>query len=128
MGAAPTWVRWAFVVLAGWLALAALRNVLVPDLEIGPLFDRYVHDGALAAAGGLCVLRAAHRREERLAWGLIGAGILAWTFGEIYYTGVLWTAETVPVPSPADGGYLLMPPLMLAGVLVLLRARTGVSR
>ena len=38
---------------------------------------------------------------------------------------MLWTAETVPVPSPADGGYLLMPPLVLAGVLALLRARTS---
>ena len=125
MRAAPKGVRWSFVVLAAWLALAALRNVLVPDLEIGPLFNRYVHDVALAAAGGLCVFRAVRRREERLAWGLIGAGILAWTFGETYYTVVLWTAETVPVPSPADGGYLLMPALVLAGVLALLRARTS---
>ena len=59
-----------------------------------------------------------------MAWGCIGAAILAWTFGEIYYTGVLWTVETVPVPSPADAGYLLMPPLMLVGVLLLLRSRT----
>ena len=44
MGVAPTGVRWAFVVLAAWLALAALRNVLIPDLEVGPLFNRYVHD------------------------------------------------------------------------------------
>jgi two-component system, cell cycle response regulator len=125
MGTAPKGVRWAFVVLAAWLALAALRNALAPDLEIGRLFGRYVHDAALAAAGGLCVLRAARRREERLAWALIGAGILAWTFGEIYYTGVLWTADSVPVPSPADAGYLLMPPLVLAGVLALVRARTS---
>ena len=125
MRVAPRGVRWSFVVLAAWLALAALRNVLVPDLEIGPLFNRYIHDVALAAAGGLCVFRAVRRREERLAWGLIGAGILAWTFGETYYTVVLWTAETVPVPSPADGGYLLMPALVLAGVLALLRARTS---
>jgi two-component system, cell cycle response regulator len=125
MAVAPTWVRGTFVVLASWLVLAAVRNGLAPDLEIGPLFDRYVHDVALAAAGALCVLRAVLLPEERLAWGLIGAGILAWTFGEIYYTGVLWTAETVPVPSPADGGYLLMPPLVLVGVFALLRARTS---
>src|SRR5665648_866329 len=85
---------------------------------------RDVHDAVLLLAGGSCVLRAVLRREERLAWGLIGAGVLAWTFGEIYYTGVLWTVETVPVPSPADGGYLLMPPLVLAGLVALFRVRT----
>ncbi|MGI8660036.1 MAG: diguanylate cyclase domain-containing protein [Thermoleophilaceae bacterium] len=51
--------------------------------------------------------------------------MLAWTLGEIYYTAVLWTAETVPVPSPADAGYLLMPPLVLAGLVVLVRSRTS---
>ena len=37
---------------------------------------------------------------------------------------MLWTAETVPVPSPADAGYLLMPPLVLTGLVLLARART----
>ena len=63
-------------------------------------------------------------RRERRAWLVIGAGVAAWTFGEIYYTAVLWTAEEIPIPSPADAGYLLFPPLMLVGVLMLLRSRT----
>ena len=66
---------------------------------------------------------ASPQRRERPAWLLIGAGVAAWTFGEIYYTAVLWTADEIPIPSPADAGYLLFPPLMLAGVLVLLRSR-----
>ena len=49
-------------------------------------------------------------RRERLAWLLIGVGVAAWTFGEIYYTAVLWTADEIPIPSPADIGYLLFPP------------------
>ena len=124
MAFAPRPVRWLFMLMAGWLVLAAMRNAVAGDLEVGPLFDRYVHDAVLLLAGALCVLRAVLRREERLAWALIGAGVLAWTLGEIYYTGVLWTAETVPLPSPADVGYLLMPPLVLAGLIVLLRGRT----
>jgi hypothetical protein len=36
---------------------------------------------------------------------------------------VLWTADEIPIPSPADLGYLLFPPLMLAGIWSLLRAR-----
>ena len=66
---------------------------------------------------------------ERLAWALIGAGVLAWSFGEIYYTAVLWTNPSPPIPSLADAGYLLFPPLAFAGTLVLLRARDrGVPR
>jgi len=125
MSSAPRAVRLVFLALAGWLALAAVRNAFFVELDVGPLFGRYVHDLVLALAGGMCVLRAVLRREERLAWGLIGAGVLAWTLGEIYYTAVLWTVDTVPVPSPADAGYLLMAPLVLAGLVVLLRSRTS---
>ena len=67
--------------------------------------------------------------SERLAWGLIGSGLLAWAFGEVYYTAVLWTAPDPPIPSLADAGFLLFPPLVLAGCLVLLHARArGLSR
>jgi two-component system, cell cycle response regulator len=124
MSSAPRFIRLTFAVLAGWLAFAAVRNAFFPGLDLGPVFGRYVHDAVLVAAGTMCVYRAVVRSEERLAWALIGAGVLAWTFGEIYYTGVLWTVETVPVPSPADAGYLLMPLLILAGLIVLLRSRT----
>ena len=124
MGLAPRWIRVTFLLLGAWLALVAVRNSFFVEFDAGPLFGRYVHDVVLLVAGGLCAARAAMVRDERLAWGLIAAGILAWTFGETYYTGILWTAETVPVPSPADAGYLLLPPLMLGGVLLLLRSRT----
>ena len=49
--------------------------------------------------------------------------MLAWSLGEVYYTVVLWDAEVIAIPSPADIGYLLLPPLALAGILLLLRAR-----
>ena len=49
--------------------------------------------------------------------------MLAWSLGEVYYTAVLWDAEVIAIPSPADVGYLLLPPLALAGILLLLRAR-----
>ncbi len=55
--------------------------------------------------------------------------MLAWSLGEIYYTAVLWTTPRPPIPSLADIGYLLFPPLALAGAVLLLRARArGVPR
>jgi two-component system cell cycle response regulator len=112
--------------VALWLALWQARVVLAPDLDAGPLFSRFAHDAVLLVATALCVWAgfAAPNRRERRAWLLIGVGVAAWTFGEIYYTAVLWTAEEIPIPSPADTGYLLFPPFMLLGILTLLRSRT----
>src|SRR6185312_4683132 len=57
------------------------------------------------------------------AWGLLGLALAAWTAGEIYYEVVLATRATVPVPSPADAGYLLFYPIAYAGLIVLVRRR-----
>ena len=72
----------------------------------------------------LGILRAA-RAPERLPWLLVSLGVLAWSLGDLYFTLVLAEAATIPYPSPADAGYLLFPPLVLAGALTLLRARAG---
>ena len=99
--------------------------LLAPDLEVGPLFSRFAHDVVLVvAAGRLPRARALACAGPSASPGcLIGAGVLAWSFGEIYYTAVLWTVAAPPIPSLADAGYLLFPPLALAGSLALLRAR-----
>ncbi len=107
-----------------WLTLWQAHVVFVPDLDAGPLFSRFAHDAVLLVATALCLWAAfASNRRERRAWLLIGFGVAAWTFGEIYYTAVLWTADEIPIPSPADTGYLLFPPFMLIGIIALLRSR-----
>ena len=100
--------------------------MFAPDLDAGPLFSRFAHDVRAAGRDRALPLgrRSPRNRRERRAWLLIGVGVAAWTFGEIYYTAVLWTADEIPIPSPADAGYLLFPPLMLLGILALLRSRT----
>ena len=123
---APIIDRWhvaIFAACAAWLALYELRVVVAPGLEAGPLTSRFAHDVVLLAASALCISRALTAGRERLAWLLIGGGVAAWSLGEVYYTAVLWDAAEIPIPSPADIGYLLMPPLMLVGILLLLRAR-----
>jgi diguanylate cyclase (GGDEF)-like protein len=122
--------RAVFGVVAAWLVLHELHAVLVPDLDVGPVFSRYAHDAVLLAASLLCLRGGMRRRgAERVAWVLIGAGVLAWSLGEVQYTVVLWDDSSPPIPSLADIGYLLFPPLALAGAVVLLRARArGVPR
>jgi two-component system cell cycle response regulator len=128
--AAPRPLRLVLAACAVWMVLYELYVVLVPGLHAGLLFSRGAHDVVLVLAAVVCLARVRFvDGPERLAWALIGSGVLAWGFGEIYYTAVLWTATDPPIPSLADAGYLLFPPLVLAGSLVLLRARArGVSR
>ena len=112
------------------MLLYELWVVLVPGLDAGPLFSRFAHDVVLVlAASSAWRACGSCAGPSGSAWALIGSGLLAWAFGEIYYTAVLWTATDPPIPSLADAGYLLFPPLVLAGSLVLLRSRArGVSR
>ena len=130
MAAAPRPIRFVLAACAAWMVLYELWVVLVPGLDAGPLFSRFAHDVVLVLAAAVCLARVRFvHGSERLAWALIGSGLLAWAFGEIYYTAVLWTATDPPIPSLADAGFLLFPPLVLAGSLVLLHARArGLSR
>jgi len=118
--------RGIWLTVSAWLVLWQAHALGVPGLDGGALFSRFVHDGVLVAATVLLFWAGvtATAKHERRAWLLIGVGVAAWSFGELYYTAVLWTSETIPVPSPADYGYLFFPPFMLLGIISLLRART----
>jgi diguanylate cyclase (GGDEF)-like protein len=54
---------------------------------------------------------------------LVGAAVLAWAAGEIYWTAYIEANPNAPYPSPADVGYLAFYPLAAAGLYKLLRAR-----
>ena len=118
----PAAVKVAFAAMGLWLASYEL-HLAVQIPFAGVLFGRYLHDAVLLLASSLCALRAWRGASERLAWSLIAAALLSWTLGEIYYTVVLWTAQSIPVPSPADVGYLGVYPLAFSGLVLLLRSR-----
>ena len=107
-----------------WLAAYEGHVVLAPRLGVHGVFDRYVHLAVLLLAAALILWRVLARTEERLAWALIGAGVLAWSLGEVYYTIALWNLSSIPIPSLADGGYLAFPVLAFAGICLLARARS----
>jgi diguanylate cyclase (GGDEF)-like protein len=119
---APSPIRVLLAVAAVWLVAYELYVVFDPGFDAGPVFSRFAHDVVLVLAAATCLTRALVG-SERTAWALIGAGVLAWSVGEIYYTAVLWTDPSPPLPSPADAGFLLFPPFLLAGAIVLLRTR-----
>jgi two-component system cell cycle response regulator len=116
-------VRAGAVVLALGFALFAAHAAFFPDG--GAIFNTWLYCGLLLGASASCFLRAHLVRRERLAWASLGVGLLIWTGGEIYFSAVLSGSASVPIPSPADAGYLLFYPFAYAGLILLLRARIG---
>ena len=122
-GHLPRWAATLFAVIGAWLAAYELHTVIDQGFGAHSIFDKRVHLVVLLCASGLILVRAITRRGERVAWLLIGAGVLAWSLGEVYYTLALWNLPTIPIPSAADGGYLAFPVLAFAGVCLLARNR-----
>ena len=56
-------------------------------------------------------------RRERLAWTLVGCGLIAWGLGEGVWRYYILTNHN-PFPSYADIGYASLPPLIFAGMLL----------
>jgi diguanylate cyclase (GGDEF)-like protein len=105
----------ALVILHDWFGVIGAS---FDDVAGGELYDAVV-----IAAGVACLLRSRTVPAERWAWLLIGAAVLAWAAGEVYWTAFILDNPEAPYPSPADIGYLLFYPLAYAGLILLVRAR-----
>jgi two-component system, cell cycle response regulator len=117
-------LRLAF--LAGALALGL--HVLHGQLGLGghrldTFVDQWCYDAAILLSGVSCLLRARVIGDERSAWTLLGAGLVASAAGEVYYSLAFGNSGTPPIPSPADFFYLLYYPLIYAGLVLLVRGR-----
>jgi two-component system, cell cycle response regulator len=107
------------------LGFAAFALHAATGLGGETLFGTWIYCAVMVGAAASCLARALLVRRERTAWLLIGGGLLIWTGGEIYYEAALAISGSVPIPSPADAGYLLFYPFTYAGLIVLLRERIG---
>src|SRR5215212_3232865 len=104
--------------------LPAYAAFLAFDLgdPIGGFWDP-VYNVIEFLAAGICLLRGLSLREERRGWLLLALGMLCFAAGDVYWTLVLKHQAEIPVPSPADAGYLLFYPFAYAALVVLVRAR-----
>ena len=105
-------------------AVGCVALLLSTGAGVGPgwLFD-WLYIGLMVMAAVSCFWRAATVRAERLAWTVMGAGLLSWTFGELCWTVAFNNFDTVPVPSVADAGYLLYYPAAFVTLVLLFRER-----
>ena len=123
----------------GWIAAAMILIVVFHlggtiALRVGqfsPLTGAFI-GGALTLGSILMPMRKREQvepwlRNERLAWTLIGCGILMWGFGESFWRYYISIGQQ-PFPSTADIGYASFPPLVFLGLLLQPSPGTGNRR
>jgi diguanylate cyclase (GGDEF)-like protein len=120
---AVSWpVLLALALLSAWAITYELTDTVIGSWTHAWPFNGYGTDLPFALAGLLLITRGIGRGRER-AWILIGLGCLCWAGGDVYWNVYLRTNSSPPVPSWADGGYLLFCPLTVAGIFLLARTR-----
>jgi two-component system cell cycle response regulator len=120
----PRVVRYLLFAMGVWVLAYAIQG-FVPSHPLNDhVLGKYASDVVQMLAGALCVWRGLVARSgERAGWILIGAGIIVWTVGDVYWAAVLVELDHIPVPSLADVGYIAFVPLTFAGIVLLIRAR-----
>ena len=86
-------------------------------------FASWYQPAVFAACALVTLTRAFTRRAERLAWSLVGAGLLLYAIGSLVFLVAHADDATPPFPSVADALWLLLYPLAAAGITLLLRQR-----
>lgn len=94
----------------------------------GAGFDSFAQDwlynGIVLASAGLCLARAARVRAERVAWLVLGLGLLAWAVAELDYTFIEHKRSSSQ-PGMRDALYLSLYPASYTAMVLLLRSRVS---
>jgi hypothetical protein len=101
-------------------ALIAVRAAL--DLD-GAAISQWPLFVIFAIASGFCAARALLVPGERAAWACIGAGLGVYAFGGVIYIGFVARSADPSFPSLADWSWVAMYPWLLAGLVLIVRAR-----
>jgi two-component system cell cycle response regulator len=110
----------ALLAVTGVYAIEALTGI---QGSLDRFFDTWVYNGLLLASSAACLARGLLVRAERLPWLLLGAALLVWSIGDLYYLFFLSGAGEVSIPSLSDPFYLAFYPVSYVALGLLLRAR-----
>ena len=114
----PAWAGY----LAVGVVLAALYVLVAPFKGSGPVMNLLGLSPVVAIIIGIRL----HRPSSAAPWLLFAAGSALFWLGDLYtYSYPLLLGAEVPFPSPGDGLYILMYPVMMAGLILLVRRRSA---
>jgi hypothetical protein len=111
-----------------WLARAALTALEAAE-ELGllgrpsALYNLWFHNVVLIAAAVLMLARGLVEPTARRAWVAFGSAMAVWCMGNIAWSLVYGGQSHPPYPTFADVLWLLWYPLMVAGIVLLIRVR-----
>jgi diguanylate cyclase (GGDEF)-like protein len=111
------------VALLGLVGYAAQSSLQVCGAGADPFFEQYVYTGLIFMAAGLCLTRAIMVPRERTPWFVLGAGLLAWAGGEVYYSAFYAELAEPPLPGVSDGLWLTFYPACYIAIVLLVRER-----
>jgi two-component system, cell cycle response regulator len=87
------------------------------------LIDDGVYDVLMFGSAFAVIARAIAVKQQRAAWLAMGAGLLCWSLGELYFAlFVEGSSAASSSVSPADGFYLAMYPCLYVAIMLLLKA------
>ena len=111
----------AWIVYLAIGALLCLLYVTVPPFRgSGPLMNLLGLTPVVAILVGVRM----HRPASPAPWRWFAVGFALFWFGDLYtYSYPLLLDGDVPFPSPGDGAYLLVYPVLIAGLVLLVRRR-----
>jgi two-component system cell cycle response regulator len=117
------------LILAGVVLAALLAVVAHSTVGFGSghsyFIEEWVYDFVTMSAALATLWSAAVGRRERLAWALLGFGLLGWAAGDLYWTVFLRDMAEPSFPSGSDALYLVGYVLILAGIVAYVRSRVG---
>ena len=120
----PIRVLWPItaVLVAGY-AVHQVFGLGGPSLNA--LFDDWINDGLLWCAAVACVLAAVRSTRSRAAWILIGLGLVSWATGDTIFSVRVGAGVAPPPTSISDIFWLAWYPLVVAGLVLLVRDRVA---
>jgi diguanylate cyclase (GGDEF)-like protein len=111
------------VVLAAFAFLCAHLAFGLGGASLDHFTERWLYDALEVVAGIACLLRAASTRHERVAWAVLGAGVLSFAIGDICFDFVY--GGDPPGVSICDAFYLAFYPACYIALGLLVRSRVA---
>jgi two-component system cell cycle response regulator len=111
------------VACLGLLAYAAHTGLGFGGQAMDGFFNDWVYNGLVILSAGWCIARAVVVRTDRLAWALLGLGLVCWAVAEILNTVWLSKLDMPPYPSLSDAFWLVFYPSGYAAMILLVRGR-----